>query len=389
PVELEALFYVLSREERPDGPLLLGSVKGNFGHTQAAAGVAGARTRIDAFRPGRGPGTVNVGEVVAGPDRARPRGAGISSSGIAGTNAHVILEEPPATAEPAPPVEPAARSALLPVSGRTPEALAAQARKLADHLRAHPELRLADVGYSLGATRAAFDHRAVVIGANRVDVLGGLEAVADNQPIGLVRGQAAPDRRACFVFPGQGAQYAGMGARLMRESAVFADAVRDCEKAFAEFVDWSLTEVLEQAEGAPTLDRVDVVQPALFATMVGLAALWRSVGIEPDAVLGHSQGEVAAAYVAGVLSLTDAARIVTMRSKPLRKLPGSGGMASINAGRARVEELMAGVDDVYVAAVNSPATTVIAGGVVAQVVAHAERAGIRAKVIPVDYAAHT
>src|SRR5690606_18562172 len=228
-------------------------------------------------------------------------------------------------------------------------------------------------------------------GANRVDVLGGLEAVADNQPIGLVRGQAAPDRRVCFVFPGQGAQYAGMGARLMRESAVFADAVRDCEKAFAEFVDWSLTEVLEQAEGAPTLDRVDVVQPALFATMVGLAALWRSVGIEPDAVLGHSQGEVAAAYVAGVLSLTDAARIVTMRSKPLRKLPGSGGMASINAGRARVEELMAGVDDVYVAAVNSPATTVIAGGAVAvaQVVAHAERAGIRAKVIPVDYAAHT
>ncbi|MCP2294152.1 polyketide synthase 12 [Nocardia amikacinitolerans] len=410
PIELAALFDTFG-PGRPDGrPLLLGSVKGNFGHTQAAAGAAGVIKVVESMRRAAVPGTVNFAEptsavdwssgaievpveTVAWPERDRPRRAGVSSFGIAGTNAHVILEQaPPAPAEPARPTEGAALPiAVLPVSGRTPEALAAQAGALARHIQEHPEFGLHDVGYALGTTRTAFEHRAVVLGANRVDVLAGLAAVAESRPVGPIRGQSLPDRRVCFVFPGQGAQYAGMGARLIRESPVFAAEIRACEEAFAEFVDWSLTDVLNEVDGAPTLDRVDVVQPALFATMVSLAALWRSVGIEPEAVLGHSQGEVAAAYVAGALSLADAARIVTMRSKPLRALPGSGGMASINAPAARVRELMSGVEDIHVAAINSPSTTVIAGGAdaVARVVAAAEREGSRAKVIPVDYAAHT
>ena len=408
PIELRALFDTYGQDRADGRPLKLGSIKGNFGHTQAAAGAAGVIKMIQAMRHGELPATVNVGQLTAAvdwesgavelvterdawPESGRPRRAGVSSFGIAGTNAHVILEQvPEVVAEPAIAPESAVPMAVWPISGRTAEALADQAARLAHHVKANPEFSLRDVGCALGTTRASFEHRAVVLGSNRVDLLAGLAEVAENKPVGPIRGHAM-DRQVVFVFPGQGAQYAGMAAQLMEESAFFAERIRDCEAAFADYVDWSLTDVLRQVDGAPSLERVDVVQPALFATMISLAALWRSYGIEPTAVLGHSQGEVAAAYVAGALSLGDAARIVTMRSKPLRSLPGSGGMASINAPVARVRELMAGFEDLYIAAINSPSTTVVAGGAdaVTAIVALAERNDLRAKRIPVDYAAHT
>lgn len=409
PIELRALFDTYG-QDRPEGqPLKLGSIKGNFGHTQAAAGAAGVIKMIQAMRHGVLPSTVNISEPTPAvdwshgtvelatqlgpwPDNGHPRRAGVSSFGIAGTNAHVILEQaPPVDDESASSSESAVPVAVWAISGKTPEALADQAARLAEQVRTHPEYSLRDIGSALATTRATFDQRAVVLGTNRVDLLAGLAEIAEAKLVGPIRGQATSDRRVAFVFPGQGAQFQGMAAQLMDESPLFLAQMQACGDAFAEFVDWSLLDVLREVDGAPSLERVDVVQPALFATMVSLAALWRSYGIEPAAVIGHSQGEVAAAYVAGALSLEHAARIVTMRSKPLRTLPGSGGMASINASAARVRELMAGLDDLYIAAINSPSTTVVAGGAepVSRIIALAEENGVRAKRVPVDYAAHT
>ncbi|MFJ9363166.1 type I polyketide synthase [Nocardia sp. NPDC101769] len=357
----------------------------------AAAGLVGVLTTIQAIRHGLVPPIVAALPAVPWPEHDRPRRAAVSAFGASGTHARVILEQAPPAPPPAP-VDPARRVPVTvwPISARTPEALAEQAARLADHVRTHPEFTAREVGYALTTTRTLFDHRAVVLGRNRIDLLAGLAAVADAKPVGPIRGQSA-DRRVVFVFPGQGQQYQGMAAQLLAESPVFAAEIAACEAALSEFVDWSLTDVLTEVEGAPSLEHVDVVQPALFATMVSLAALWRSFGIEPAAVLGHSQGEVAAAYVAGALSLSDATRIVALRSRLLRELDGTGGMASINAPVARVRELMTGIGDLHIAAVNSPTATVVAGGVdgVARMVEVCERAAVRARRIPADCAGHT
>ncbi|MBL1077519.1 SDR family NAD(P)-dependent oxidoreductase [Nocardia sp. 2] len=312
-------------------------------------------------------------------------------------NGHRVLElVHGAAVPPAPPITlaaPGQRVPLVvwPISGKTPEALTAQAARLADHVRAHPEFSGREVGHALTTTRSTFDHRAVVLGRNRVELLAALDAMAEGRPDGPTRGHATSGRRIMFVFPGQGQQYAGMAAQLLRESPVFAAKIAEVDAALSEFVDWSLIDVLNEADGAPTLERVDVVQPALFATMISLAALWNSLGIEPAAVLGHSQGEVAAAYVAGALTLRDAVRIVALRSKLLRELDGTGGMASINAPVARVRALMADIDDLYIAAVNSPGTTVVAGGIsgLSRILASCARETLRARKVPASCAGHT
>ena len=185
-------------------------------------------------------------------------------------------------------------------------------------------------------------------------------------PVSVIRGTAAPAGKTVFVFPGQGSQWLGMGIELLDTAPVFAQQIEACAEAFAEFVDWSLTDVLRGAPGAPGLDRVDVVQPVLFAVMVSLAELWKSVGVSPDAVIGHSQGEIAAAYVAGALSLRDAARVVTLRSKLLRSLAGPGGMLSIACSTERARELLAPYGNrVSIAAVNGRSAVVVSGDVAA------------------------
>ena len=184
--------------------------------------------------------------------------------------------------------------------------------------------------YSLVTTRASFDHRAVAVGAERDELLSGLAAIASGAPApNVVTGRAAATGGTVFVFPGQGSQWAGMAVELLDSAPAFADQMRRCDAAFTEFVDWSLLEVVRGGAGSASLDRVDVVQPVLFAVMVSLAAQWRALGIQPDAVLGHSQGEIAAAYVAGALSLRDAAKVVTLRSKAISAIAGTGGMVSI------------------------------------------------------------
>ena len=194
------------------------------------------------------------------------------------------------------------------------------------------------------AGRSVFEHRAVVVGGDRDRLLAGLEELACGDLGSVIRGTGtsgtpgtpgAAGGKTVFVFPGQGSQWLGMGIELLDTAVVFAEQIQACEEAFAEFVDWSLTDVLRGVPGAPGLDRVDVVQPVLFAVMVSLAELWKSVGVRPDAVVGHSQGEIAAAYVAGALSLRDAAKVVTLRSTVLTALAGPGGMVSIACGAER------------------------------------------------------
>jgi acyl transferase domain-containing protein/NADPH:quinone reductase-like Zn-dependent oxidoreductase/short-subunit dehydrogenase/acyl carrier protein len=411
PIEVQALMAAYG-SERPEGrPLWLGSIKSNLGHTQAAAGVAGVIKMVMALRNGVLPRTLHVdaptGHVdwaagpvsllrdeVPWPRDERTRRAAVSSFGVSGTNAHVILEEAP-PAEPAG-TEPAGDGPAAfawPVSGRGEAALRAQAERLRDQVPADPALTPADVAYSLARTRTPLDQRAVVIGGDRAELLDGLSAVAEGRPAAhVVQGTAATPGGTVFVFPGQGSQWARMGLELLEESEVFAAELRACAEALAPHTGWSLLDVLREADGAPAFDRVDVVQPALFAVMVSLAALWRSLGIRPDAVVGHSQGEIAAAHVAGALSRDDAARIVALRSRSLLGIAGRGGMASVALPAGEVAERIARYGDrLTVAAINGPAATVVSGEPPAleDLLASYAAEGIHARRVPVDYASHS
>lgn len=282
------------------------------------------------------------------------------------------------------------------LTARTPGALRAQATNLAAHLDDEQAPGALDVGHSLVTARTLFDHRAVVVGTDEQTRRAALDALATGGSApGVVQGTADTDGRTVFVFPGQGSQWVGMGARLLDESPVFAERLTECATALSEFVDWSLLDVLRQVDGAPTLDRVDVVQPASFAVMVSLAALWTSHGITPDAVVGHSQGEIAAAAVAGALSLQDAARVVALRSQAIaRGLAGSGGMMSVPLPAADVEQRLAGAagyEDLSIAAVNGPRSTVVSGATAPLDALQAELVAedVRAKRIAVDYASHS
>jgi polyketide synthase 12 len=318
------------------------------------------------------------------PREERTRRAAVSSFAISGTNAHLIVEEAPDEAAPA---EPGAEPDVdvWTVSARSPQALRSQARRLTDFLADGADATPAEVGWSLATTRSAFEHRALLVGD---DLPAGLAALAAGEAHpALVTGHAAGSD-AVLVFPGQGAQWAGMGATLLESSPVFAARVAECERALAPHVDWSLAEVL-RGDGSE-LARVDVVQPALWAVMVSLAAVWAAHGVRPAAVVGHSQGEIAAACVAGALTLEDAATIVAVRSKALRRLSGAGAMASIGADAEEVTRLLDGAEGAGIAAANGPRSTVISGETerVAAVVAAAEEHGLRARLIDVDYASH-
>ncbi|MGD3110464.1 type I polyketide synthase, partial [Streptomyces sp. YGL11-2] len=415
PIEAQALLATYGRDRDPQSPLLLGSVKSNIGHTQSAAGVAGVIKMILALRHGQLPRTLHaetpsghidwtpgtvalLNEPADWPVGERPRRCAVSSFGISGTNAHTILEEAPRPHEtaPAPTVPPAGGVVPWVLSARTPGALHAQAAHLAAHLDGGQAPGAVDVGHSLVASRTLFDHRAVVVGTDGQTRRAALDALAaGGSAPGLVQGTADTEGKTVFVFPGQGSQWVGMGARLLEESPVFAERLTECATALSEFTDWSLLDVLRQADGAPTLERVDVVQPASFAVMVSLAALWASHGITPDAVVGHSQGEIAAAAVAGALSLQDAARVVALRSQAIaRGLAGTGGMMSVPLPVADVEARLAGAagyNDLSVAAVNGPRSTVVAGAVAPLDALQAELVGedIRARRIAVDYASHS
>ncbi|MFG2865648.1 type I polyketide synthase [Streptomyces sioyaensis] len=411
PIEAQALLATYGQGRDPDRPLWLGSLKSNIGHTQAAAGVAGVIKMVQALGQGVLPRTLHVDEPsphvdwsagavqlltepVTWPETDRPRRAAVSSFGASGTNAHLILEQAPdgpVTGDAAP--EPVTDAGVVPwiVSGRGPQGLAGQAARLREFAEAGADpVDAAGVGLGL-LGRSALDHRAVVVSSG-AGLPAGLDALARGEAgTGVVRGTARPGATV-FVFPGQGSQWVGMARELSASSAVFRHRLTECEEALSAFVDWSLADVLEGAEGAPGLERAEVVQPVLFAVMVSLAEVWRSFGVQPDAVVGHSQGEIAAACVAGALSLEDAARVVALRSQAISRVAGSGGMASVGMPadevRARLERWHGQVD---VAAVNGPSSTVISGHAEAleQAMALLEGEGVRVRRVPVDFAGHS
>ncbi|MET9297335.1 SDR family NAD(P)-dependent oxidoreductase [Streptomyces sp. NPDC003077] len=397
PIEAQALLATYG-QQRPNGlPLLLGSVKSNIGHTQAAAGVAGIIKMVMAMRHGVLPKTLHVDEPTPQVDwtagdvslltetrdwQRREDGtlrrAGISAFGISGTNAHVIVEEAPepVAAGDASSAEAAPLPDVVPwvVSAKSPAALEEQIARVT---AAGADLDPVDVGFSLATGRAVFEHRAVSLD-------GGKE---------WTRGNGQGQGRVAFVFPGQGTQWAGMGAGLLEHSPAFAAAIDECEAALSAYVDWSLTDVLREAPGAPTLERVDVVQPATFAVMVALAALWGSYGVRPDAVIGHSQGEIAAAVVSGALTLQDGAKVVALRSQAIAAdLAGHGGMLSTALAQEALPDWLAPYEGrVEIAAINGPTSTVVAGNPndLEDLRQRLEAEGIRARTIPVDYASHT
>ncbi len=411
PIEAQALLAAYGGSDRA-APLPLGSIKSNIGHSSAAAGVAGVIKMAMAMRHGQLPRTLHIdaptphadwaaggvellAEAREWPRGKRPRRAGVSSFGISGTNAHLVLEEVPGA--PAAVTEQAAApplpgQILLPLSAKSEPALREVARRLRDSMERDPALDPADVAFSLATARAAFDHRAVAVGADRGELLSALAALAvGGDSPGLVRGQARAAQRPVFLFPGQGGQWPTMALELLDTSPAFARHIDDCEQALAPFVDWSLKVALRDASGG-WLRRLDVVQPALFAVSVSLAKLWRELGVEPSVVVGHSQGEIAAAHIAGGLSLQDAARAVAVRGKAVARIAGQGGMAAVALSVSELQERLGGFGGrISLAATNGSASQVVSGDPEAldEFVAECASAGVRAHRIAVDYAAHS
>ncbi|NUP53851.1 MAG: acyltransferase domain-containing protein, partial [Catenulispora sp.] len=433
----QALLNAYGSGRDPRRPLRLGSLKSNIGHTQAAAGVAGVIKMVLALRHGMLPaslhaqtptphvdwsaGAVTLLEQAAPwPEGEQPRRAGVSAFGISGTNAHVIIEQAPepegaaaadpvsppapaeATAEPAPESasasgsEAAATLLAWPVSAKTPEALRDQGGRLAAFLTSRPETDLADVAHTLTAHRGLFAERAVVLGADRDELVHGLQALAaDTAAPNLVTGRAIEDGKTAFLFTGQGAQRPGMGRGLYAEFPVFAAALDELCDAFDPHLDRPLRDVMFADAGtelAALLDQTAYTQPALFALETSLARLMDSFGIKPDYLAGHSIGELTAAHIAGVLSVGDAATLVAARARLMQQAQAGGAMILVRAPEDEVLAQLAGREhELSLAAVNGPDAVVVSGEADAaeEVAAHFAEQDRRTRRLNTSHAFHS
>ncbi|MCI4065626.1 type I polyketide synthase [Micromonospora sp. R77] len=413
PIEAEALLATYGRDRPADRPLWLGSVKSNIGHTQAASGVAGVIKAVLAMRHGVMPRTLHVGEPTrhvdwstgavrlltedrAWPDGDAPRRVGISSFGVSGTNAHVIVEQaPPAVPTPAAPARPAG-AGWLPwtLSARTATALTAQVRHLLTALDDRTGTDAADVARTL-AGRARHGHRLVCWGTDADALRRQLTGWLAGRPVTPGAAGAADHGRTAFLFSGQGAQRLGAGRELYRTFPVYADAFDEvCARMDLE-LERPLREVVFAAEGDPDaglLDRTDYTQPALFAVEVALFRLFASWGITPDHLLGHSIGGLTAAHLAGVFGLDDACRLVAARGRLMQRLPAGGAMVALAAAEDEVTPLLAGREErIGLAAVNGPHATVVSGDVaeVERVAAHFAELGRKTRRLRVSHAFHS
>ena len=421
PIEAGALAEVF-RERNGSQPLWLGSAKSSLGHTQAAAGVLGAIKVVLSLLKERLPKTLHAesltdrvpwgdsGLAVLQESRAWPRTskrvrrAGVSSFGISGTNAHMILEEAPEDApedaredsiQPASDEVPGAILPPLLLSARDGDSLRVQARRLGDWLASHGEVPWSEIVSTAALHRTHHDARATILADGPSEARDALAALSEGDPHSrLFVGESCERGSTVFVFSGQGSQWPGMGRALLDESPEFAQALQQCDESLRPHTGWSVSAVLrgDRNGNVPPLKHVDVVQPALFAMSIGLAAMWRSLGVEPAAVVGHSQGEVAAAVVAGALSLEEGARVVAVRSALLRRVAGTGGMAVVELPAEVVQKrLIAETSELSVAVVNTATSTVISGNDAALDAWVAERAteGVFCRRIDVENAGHS
>ncbi|MFJ5818521.1 type I polyketide synthase, partial [Streptomyces sp. NPDC093108] len=412
PIEVQALQATYGQNRTDERPLWLGSLKSNIGHTQAAAGVGGIIKMVMALRAGVLPRTLHVDEpshqvdwsagavrLLTGatpwPEAGHPRRGAVSSFGVSGTNAHVIIEQAPEPATEADGDETSAVSPALlpwPISARSIDAARAQAARLHAHLLAHPELTAADVAYSLGATRSALAHRFVALGTDRAELLDAVARFAEGEK--GVTGTGTPGATA-FLFSGQGSQWAGMGRELRDRFPRFRQALDAVCAVLDPLLERPLHEVMFAAPGteeAKALDTTGCTQPAVFALEVALFRLLESWGIRPDVLVGHSIGEIAAVHVSGVLSLEDACTLVAARGRLMQQLPAGGTMVAVEAGPDEVLPLLAGREhEVGVAAVNAPGALVLSGAdtAVQEIVAVLTERGRRTKRLRVSHAFHS
>jgi acyl transferase domain-containing protein len=382
PIEAQALLAAYGRQRSAETPLWLGSLKSNLGHTQAAAGIGGLLKMVLAMRHGLLPRTLHVdapsrhvdwdtgavrllSEAVPWPERDRPRRCAVSSFGISGTNAHVVLEAAPPADDPAP-AGPAPAAIVWPLSARTPRALQDQAARLLEAVTAESAASPAAIGSALVTTRTRFAHRATVVAADADTARSALAALAaGGSAAALVRGTARSAGPVAFLFSGQGSQRPGMGRQLREDFPVFAAALDAVCAETDRYLDRPLQEVMFAEPGTPEADllhQTEYAQPALFALGVALYRLVRSFGVRPAYLIGHSVGELTAAHVAGVFSLADAAALVTARGQLMRTLPEDGVMVALQATVAEIRPLLEDHADVDIAAVNGPDALVVSGG---------------------------
>jgi acyl transferase domain-containing protein/acyl carrier protein len=410
PVELQALSTVLAEGRPPNLRCLVGSIKTNIGHAEAASGMAGLVKTVLGMQRGVVPASLHLKEPNPAipwatmpleipqvqqpwPTSSTARLAGVNSFGITGTNAHVVLAQAPVRS--APPSAAATRPSIVPVSAHTPNALADLARSYGELLRGESGISLTDVCHTASLRRTHHEHRATVVARSREEAAEQFEALTQGETrAGLASGtaQANAIHKVAFVFPGQGSQWLGMGQALLAHEPVFAAAISRCDAAILSLTGWSVTAELQAEPAASRLAQIDVVQPVLFSVQVALAALWRSWGVEPTAVVGHSMGEVAAACVAGALTLEDATRIICRRSELLKRTSGKGAMAVVELSLDEAGAALAGYENrLSVAVSNSSRSTVISGdpGTLELLVAQLEARDVFCRRIKVDVASHS
>jgi acyl transferase domain-containing protein/acyl carrier protein len=410
-IELESLAAVFGQRGHDQASCFLGSAKSNIGHLEGGAGIAGLIKTVLSLQHKAIPPVVHFKTLnpnisldstrLTVPASLQPwdgdqkRIAGLSSFGWSGTNAHAILEEAPSTAvadELSSKEDD--RAYILPISAQSKRSLDLMAELYQRFLVLENSASLLkDICYTASLRRTPHEHRLTVVGSSRQELAEKLNGYLQGKVLpgissGYVSAEAAP--RIAFVFPGQGSQWIGMGRELMAREPVFRSAILECEKAIQQYADWSLTEQLQT--GSDRLDDIDVIQPTLFAVQVALAALWRSWGVKPDAVIGHSMGEVAAAYIAGALDLQNAARIICVRSRLLRRVSGKGVMAVIGLSLDDAENALSNyASQLSVAVSNSPRSTVVSGDPAAMdtLFEELQTKNIFHRLVKVDVASHS